>query len=300
MRHIQHPGKPSSDPVVAIPCRAPSFDAVLEPGRTLLDAIGQVIQARGLKCGVLRLSGGALESFCYYMPALSQTPDHAVYFSQRYDVAGRVSLESASVTYGQRDGQPWLHCHAVWIEADGARKCGHLIPDVNWVATPIQAAVTVIDQAVFTVTPDSESNFSLFVPIASPAENSAHMPQSIQSTQATAIQSAPQAFAVRLAPNIDVCEALENLCSQLDLDQVEILGGVGSTVGAVFDDGQVVEPFVTEILIRQGQIQRTQHAGYLAQIDVSMVDYTGGLSEGRLRRGENPVLVTFELVLQAK
>ena len=36
-----------------------------------------------------------------------------------------------------------------------------------------------------------------------------------------------------------------------------------------------------------------------AEIDVSLVDYTGGLASGRLMRGANPVLVTFELVLQA-
>jgi hypothetical protein len=29
-----------------------------------------------------------------------------------------------------------------------------------------------------------------------------------------------------------------------------------------------------------------------------MVDYKGGVSEGRLARGQNPVLVTFELVLE--
>jgi hypothetical protein len=35
-----------------------------------------------------------------------------------------------------------------------------------------------------------------------------------------------------------------------------------------------------------------------AQLDVSMVDYKGGVSEGRLARGQNPVLVTFELALE--
>jgi len=33
-------------------------------------------------------------------------------------------------------------------------------------------------------------------------------------------------------------------------------------------------------------------------VDVTLVDYTGTTSRGRLRRGANPVLVTFELVLQ--
>ena len=35
-----------------------------------------------------------------------------------------------------------------------------------------------------------------------------------------------------------------------------------------------------------------------AKLDISLVDYTGGLAEGRLVRGDNPVLMTMELVLE--
>jgi hypothetical protein len=35
-----------------------------------------------------------------------------------------------------------------------------------------------------------------------------------------------------------------------------------------------------------------------ATLDVALVDYTGGLAEGRLVRGDNPVLMTMELVLE--
>ena len=35
-----------------------------------------------------------------------------------------------------------------------------------------------------------------------------------------------------------------------------------------------------------------------ASLDVVLVDYTGGVSEGRLIRGDNPVLMTMELVLE--
>jgi hypothetical protein len=35
-----------------------------------------------------------------------------------------------------------------------------------------------------------------------------------------------------------------------------------------------------------------------AELDVALVDYTGGLAEGRLLRGDNPVLMTMELVLE--
>ena len=284
MRRIQHPG-PSVDPKwEAVLCRTDSFPAELHPGKSLLDAISGLVESHGSQSAVLRLGGGVLSRFCYYMPDLSSRPEYAVYFSDRHDVEGAVRLESASVTFGLRDGQPWLHCHAIWIEPDGKRRCGHLIPDINWIDRPVHAEVTLLDGAVFTVLPDPETNFSLFLP---------RNKQSINT-------DGRHAFAVRLSPNIDVCHAIESICSELQLNDVEIKGGVGSTVGAVFEDGRIVEPFVTEVFIKSGQVIKKQDYGHQALIDVSMVDYTGGLSEGRLERGQNPVLVTFELVLQPK
>jgi len=35
-----------------------------------------------------------------------------------------------------------------------------------------------------------------------------------------------------------------------------------------------------------------------ATLDVALVDYLGGIAEGRLMRGDNPVLMTMELVLE--
>ena len=35
-----------------------------------------------------------------------------------------------------------------------------------------------------------------------------------------------------------------------------------------------------------------------AELDVALVDYLGGIAEGRLVRGDNPVLMTMELVLE--
>jgi hypothetical protein len=35
-----------------------------------------------------------------------------------------------------------------------------------------------------------------------------------------------------------------------------------------------------------------------ATLDIALIDYTGGIGEGRLIRGDNPVLMTMELVLE--
>lgn len=288
MRSILHPGKPNSRSIQAMPGVVEHRFAVLQPGRTLLQSMVEALSAFQTESAVLRLKNGSFEPFCYVMPALSKSPDHAVYFSQKYDVAGKVRLETASVTYGVRDAKPWLHCHAVWVEPDGSRRCGHLLPEDIVVAEPIDAQVSVLRDVAFSVEPDSETNFSLFVPVSHlrPATPLSDLRQSV--------------FALRLSPNIDVCDALEKFCLANQIMRATILGGVGSTVGAVFEDGRIIEPFVTEMLIRRGSIgpdQTCLNGQLKAEIDVSMVDYLGGISEGRLKQGENPVLVTFELVL---
>ncbi len=51
--------------------------------------------------------------------------------------------------------------------------------------------------------------------------------------------------------------------------------------------------------IRSGVIVPGADGALEAELDVALVDYTGDLAEGRLRRGDNPVLMTMELVLEA-
>jgi predicted DNA-binding protein with PD1-like motif len=207
-----------------------------------------------------------------------------VYFSETFYVEGRVALETASVTYGQRDGRPWLHCHAVWVEPSGRRHGGHLLPDQVVVAAPIRITGVSLDGAAFTVCPDAETHFSLFLPVATPE------PKGTQ-------PEGSHAYALRLAPNEDFCTALETFCQAHQIQQATIFGGVGSTVGAVFQDGRVAEPFVTELLIRSGEIVCGKNGQPSAEIDIAIVDYKGGLTEGRLAKGGNPILVTAELVL---
>ncbi len=291
MRSIDHPGIPGTQPLTAVKSTLISAEITLQAGTTLLQSAIDALGAIGAKSAVMRLEGGAFVSFCYVMPALSDHPEHSVYFSQKYNVAGRVALETACVTYGERDGKPWLHCHAVWIEPDGARRCGHLLPESITICEPIQAFASVLKQATYCVAPDAETNFSLFKPVQNALET-----QYAQPSDHSVTYDHP-AYALRIAPNQDVCLTLESFCSQHAINYATVLGGVGSTVGAVFDDNTIVEPYVTEMLIRQGSIRPDEHGQPRAALDISMVDYLGGISEGRLKRGENPVLVTFELVL---
>jgi len=284
MRSIHHPGTPEPQRLFAVAARARPIETYLSPGQNLLSAVTRAIGPLGAQSGAFTLDGGSFTSFSYVMPALSKSPAHAVYFSETFYVSGHVALERATVTYGLRDERPWLHCHAIWVEPSGRRHCGHLLPDQVIVETPIRLTGMGLDGAAFTVSPDTETNFSLFIP------------QSVTSHFEQSVATQP-AYALRLAPNVDFCGALETFCLEHDIQQARIVGGVGSTVGATFQEGHNVEPFVTELLIRSGRIVPGENGQVQAQIDISIVDYQGGLAEGRLAKGGNPILVTAELVL---
>ena len=53
-----------------------------------------------------------------------------------------------------------------------------------------------------------------------------------------------------------------------------------------------------EVFIRKGLIAAGPDGALRADVDISLVDQTGQMAEGRLTRGQNPVLVTFEIVLE--
>jgi predicted DNA-binding protein with PD1-like motif len=115
---------------------------------------------------------------------------------------------------------------------------------------------------------------------------------------ATGVKTTSRAFALRLRPNRDFANALETFCTERGIANARLHGGVGSTIGARFTDGRAVEPFATELAIRSGTIASGASGAPEATLDVALVDYTGGLAEGRLMRGNNPVLMTMELVLE--
>ena len=71
-----------------------------------------------------------------------------MYFSERYEPQGVVRLESASVTMGLRDAQPWLHCHGIWHDADGQRLGGHVLPNDAVISEPIDASVWFLDGGI--------------------------------------------------------------------------------------------------------------------------------------------------------
>ncbi|MCA0421580.1 MAG: DNA-binding protein, partial [Proteobacteria bacterium] len=239
--------------------------------------------AEGFASGVVKLDGLRLAPFAYVMPALSKTPEHAAFYSDTFRPEGGARIEVGAMTFGQRDGASFFHAHALWVEGDGKRSGGHILPDETIVAEAVTLQAVGLDGAIFAAEPDSETHFKLFGPVAA----------------APGGAGAGRFFALRVKPNVDFCGALEAFCAERGIREAVVRGGVGSTIGARFTDGGMVENFATEVAITEGRIAPGV-GGFEAAIDVALVDYSGALASGRLKRGDNPVLMTFELVLEAR
>lgn len=282
MRQIAQPGTGTPERIQWTECHGLRFPMTLQAGLPLLEAVRRSFAAAGFVSGVAKLDGLVLSPFAYVMPALSKTPDHAAFYSETFRPPGLSRVKAGALTFGQRDGAPFFHAHALWLEAGGRRGGGHILPDETVVAETITLPAVGLDGACFAAEADPETNFKLFGPVSG----------------LLGATREGRFFALRVKPNVDFCGALEAFCAERGIRDAVIHGGVGSTIGARFADGGRIENFATEVAITTGRIGDFGD-GPRAEIDVALVDYTGAMASGRLVRGDNPVLMTFELVLEA-
>ena len=152
------------------------------------------------------------------------------------------------------------------------------------VAEPFAVEAFGIDGAVFVAEPDPETNFRLFGPVASAGYGP--IPTS-------------RAFALRLRPNQDFAGALEAFCRRARYRARQDTRRRRQHNRRAFYRrtqrravrNRTRDPLGHDCAWRGGTLE--------AELDVALVDYLGGLAEGRLMRGDNPVLMTMELVLEA-
>ncbi len=275
-RRIAQPGPPLEPRIVAVQAQGRLVETILPAGLSLLESVHRTVTHHGAESAVMSIAGGGFAPLAYVIPSLPPDPSHAANYSETFTPHGTAALRDGCITFGPRDGAPFLHCHAFWTEADGARRGGHILPAETVIAEPVTAQIWLLHGAAFEQRPDPETNFTLFAPVPH-----------------TRAGEGTPCFALRLRPNQDLCGTLEAFCGHHSITSARLHGGVASIIGADYADGTQIESFATEMYVRNGLIQHGT-----AELDVALVDYTGRLSEGRLRRGANPVLMTVEIVLE--
>ena len=283
-RFIRQPGPPALVRATLMPAGMVALDLTLPAGPRLLDALAEMMAARGIESACLSLSGGAFGPFAYVMPSAAVDSAHAAYYSDIYRPQGASQLETAALTLGWRDGAAWFHCHALWREADGTTGCGHVLPPETFVGAPVRVQGAGMIGARFEVRDDPETGFSLLMP---------------EATGTPIPPGSKLALAIRLAPNQDLTGALEQAGCRAGFRRAILHGGVASLIGVRFADAPDIEGYATEVLVRRGLVRCVPDAGAASEIEVSVVDYLGSIGTGRLVAGDNPVLMTFEGLLEA-
>ena len=280
-RSMHQPGPAAPVRVSAVAARGRDLMFDLRKGGLLVDAVREGFAAHGFGSGVVELRNVAFSPFAYVMPALSKTGENAAFYSDIFRPEGITLLREGALTYGLRDGQPFFHCHGLWVEPDGRACGGHLMPEEVVVAETCRVTALGLDGAAFEGRPDPEINFKVFGPVSAAANG----------------RGDHACHAIRLHPNVCFHGALEDYCRANGIIRARLRGGVGSTIGVVFEDGRELPGFATEFYVRQGQVTPDADGNLVAEIDIGVIEYLGNMAEGRLKRGDNPVLMTVEIAL---
>jgi predicted DNA-binding protein with PD1-like motif len=274
-RSIRHPGIPVDPRVLAEPCSARRLTLTFAPGKPVLAAIHEALAAEGIDSAVIEIEGGSFDPLVYVIPAPSPDDQHAAWYSDVRRPAGLALGEALALSFGRREGQPFIHCHGIWIHADGFRGAGHLMPGEAMFAEPVEATVYALSGAVMEQRPDSETNFPLLTPV----------PHGVCS------ESENRAVLLRIKPNTDIHAAIEDAARAHGMGRGTV-HGIGSLVGCDFKDGSHMASYASELFIRDGHLEGGQ-----ARLDIAIVDVDARIFEGEIIRGSNPVCVTCELLI---
>nr|WP_294526416.1 hypothetical protein [uncultured Rhodopila sp.] len=246
----------------------------LRVGATLNEALTGPLVEAGFQAGTVVLRDVAVNPFRYVMPGPPDGAEHVAYFSAPRAPGGISRIEQANATFGWADGQPLVHCHAVWTEPDGSRRGGHILPHETIIAESAEVLARGFDSIRLQAEADQETNFTLFQPFGPRV-------------------SGADGILARVKPNEDILTAVETICRDNGITEATIRGSLGSLIGVRFSDGDRVDDDATEVLVRQGWVRNG-----LAAMESLVVDMTGEVHEGWLERGENPVCITFDLMLE--
>lgn len=281
-RTIVHPGPVARERTASAAGRGRWHEVTLEAGLSINDAVRAAFAACGAPGGYIRLHKAVIDPMRYVIPAPAPGDGHAAWYSETFAPEGPCRIEDAGMIVGWRDGEPFLHCHGIWTLPDGVRRMGHLLPLDSALSAPATVKLLAVKNAAFDVRDDAETQFRLFAPRVDGAAGDGTTGERI--------------LVCAVRPNEDICTAVETMCRDNEIENARV-HGIGSLIGALFEDGQTVASYATEVLVTQGSAATVEGAP-VCTLDIAIVGIDGVISGGRLVRGHNPVCVTFELFIE--
>ena len=173
-KHVVQPGPMAAVRVedFGVPMRRLEF--VLEAGRSLVDAVTEPLAAAGITTAGLALKDFRVGPTKYVKPAVSPDKDHVAFYSETFVPERALTIEAANITFGSKDGKPFVHCHAFWREESGDLCGGHLLPFDTFLAAPARAVAVGCAGVTMVSEFDAETNFTLFHPVGAAAPATAN------------------------------------------------------------------------------------------------------------------------------
>ena len=143
------------------------FRLVLEPGRTMQDAIIEPLMLLGVQAASMTLLGGRLAKLLYCVAPPDPTGERVANYTRPID-AGAATLIFGNATLGKNGrGEPVVHCHATFVCEDGRVRGGHIVVGRSVVAeAPIPVLATSLDGIELRITQDDETHMPLMRPFA--------------------------------------------------------------------------------------------------------------------------------------
>lgn len=281
-RKVIHPGPVSSEKVISKEGPLSIVEIPLKKGSKLIDAVSQVLEPMGIRGAGIRFEGLKLAPVNYVMPTYSSDDQHAAYYSETYTVPEGIHIDYANATYGIRENIPSMHFHGLWKDGE-IQKGGHILPAQSMVAEDAVAIAFYTESVEINSVYDPETNFTIYDPLQRNAAG----------------QGGRKCIVATVKANEDLLETIAAICKKHDVSDATLWTAIGSTVGGDFQDGNVIEEIPTELIALDGKVW-TDAAGEI-QVDfyTALIDAAGTIHFGKLRRGENPVLILFELVIAA-
>ncbi|ASR39399.1 hypothetical protein BAY61_17785 [Prauserella marina] len=282
VRPLRHPGPMADRRRESVAARSRTVHATLPPHTRLLDAVISVVGRTGCASAQIELMGGTLSRVSYCVPEAGTDGSAAVAYSPTRHARTPAQLLAASATFGRREGKPFLHCHASWLDADGTLGGGHLWQDTTTGDVPVYVVVHTLPGVELTSATDSETRMPAFTPA----------PAAVRHPTGNVVIS-------RVRPGEDLSVAAEEISAEHGFPGATVRAGLGSLVGARLCRAATVwhvDGPGTEVVAVAGKV-RPGHAAGEAALSAILVDRHGVVHAGRLLRGHNLVAVTFELLL---
>lgn len=244
----------------------------LAAGKTVMQAVSDLFAAHGCRGGMLSLDGVTCAPMRFVLPALSTDGLHAAWYSQTHAPEGRWRIRNSTATIGQKDDATFLHCHGIW-QSGGLAFMGHLLPLEAVIAEDVEVQGLGSADTWFEALPDAETAFTLFTPAGG--------------------DDGPALF-VRLLPGEDVVTTIEAVAAAHGIRNAR-LQAVGSIDHISFTEGHRMDCLATELRFDHAELVEGR-----AQIRIDVVDIQGTITAGTLTRGDNPIGVTLELLIEPK